>query len=80
MAWKVKLLSMSPVGNGSVDCQCEFYDTPTERAFTKYYNLEMINFPTLETIQAHMLAELARLDAFDGVMAQFGSFIGQDIV
>ena len=68
MAWKVKLLSMNNVGNGSVDCQVEFYDAPTERAFQKYFNLQMQSFPTLQTIQTYMTNECSLLDSFDEVI------------
>jgi hypothetical protein len=40
----------------------------------------MQTFPSLEAIQFYMGKEVAELDAFDSVMAQFGAFVGQDIV
>jgi hypothetical protein len=80
MAWKVKLVSMSNVGNGSVDCRVEFYDAPTERSFFRDYNLQMQSFPNLATIQAHMTNECTLLDGFDAVISEFGAFLGNDII
>lgn len=80
MAWRVRLKSMNPVGNGTVDCDCEFYDEPTSRSFVKSFNLQMQSFPSLEAIQAYLSHEITQLDDFDAVMAQFGDFVGKDIV